>query len=67
MIWIYDAGLYRQDTVERLASEALRHLRALIAHCLEGEAPGHTPTDFPHAGLEQGQLDRLLGRIGRAR
>jgi non-ribosomal peptide synthase protein (TIGR01720 family) len=65
LIWVYDRGRYRPETVERLASDSLRHLRALIAHCLGGEASGHTPTDFPHAGLEQGQLDKLLGKIGR--
>ncbi len=67
LVWVYDSGRYRRDTIERLAAAGLEHLRALIAHCLGGEASGHTPTDFPHAGLEQGQLDKLLGKIGRGR
>jgi amino acid adenylation domain-containing protein/non-ribosomal peptide synthase protein (TIGR01720 family) len=65
LVWIYDRGRYRRDAVERLAAASLDRLRALIARCLSGEAPGHTAADFPHAGLEQGQLDRLLGKIGR--
>ncbi len=67
LVWIYDRGRYHHGTVERLAAVALDHLRGLIAYCLRGEASGHTPVDFPHAGLEAGQLDRLLGKIGGRR
>ncbi len=67
LVWIYDRGRYLQETVERLAAAALDHLRGLIAHCLGGEASGHTPVDFPHAGLKADQLDRLLGKIGGRR
>jgi amino acid adenylation domain-containing protein/non-ribosomal peptide synthase protein (TIGR01720 family) len=67
LVWIYDRARYRSGTIERLAAAALDHLRGLIAHCLGGEASGHTPVDFPHAGLEAQQLDRLLGKIGRRR
>jgi non-ribosomal peptide synthase protein (TIGR01720 family) len=65
LIWIYDRERYRREAVEKLAAASLDRLRALIARCLSGETPGHTATDFPHAGLEQEQLERLLGKIGR--
>jgi non-ribosomal peptide synthase protein (TIGR01720 family) len=64
LVWIFDGGRYRRTTIERLAAAHLEHLRRLIAHCRAGEASGHTPADFPHAGLQQEQLDRLLGKIG---
>ena len=67
LVWVYDRARFRHGTVERLATAALDHLRGLIAYCLRGETTGHTPVDFPHAGLEAGQLDRLLGKIGRRR
>jgi non-ribosomal peptide synthase protein (TIGR01720 family) len=67
LVWIYDRGRWFPETVERAAAAALKHLRRLIAHCLGGEASGHTPIDFPHAGLQAEQLDRLMGKIGRQR
>jgi non-ribosomal peptide synthase protein (TIGR01720 family) len=67
LVWVYDRARYRRDTIEGLAAAALDHLRGLIAHCLRGEASGHTPVDFPHAGLEPAQLERLLGKVGRER
>ncbi|HEV2147714.1 MAG TPA: non-ribosomal peptide synthase/polyketide synthase [Longimicrobiaceae bacterium] len=33
--WRYDRGIYRQETVERLAGRYLEALRCLIAHCRE--------------------------------
>ncbi|HET9226172.1 MAG TPA: condensation domain-containing protein, partial [Thermoanaerobaculia bacterium] len=60
MVWTYDRVRYRREEIERQAAETLNHLRALIAR-----APVPTAADFPHAGLEQAQLDRLLGKIGR--
>ncbi|HWM91033.1 MAG TPA: amino acid adenylation domain-containing protein [Thermoanaerobaculia bacterium] len=65
LVWIYDRERYRPEAIERLATASLDRLRALIARCISGEASGHTAVDFPHAGLEQEQLDRLLGKIGR--
>ncbi|HVG10761.1 MAG TPA: amino acid adenylation domain-containing protein [Thermoanaerobaculia bacterium] len=65
LVWIYDRERYRREAVEKLAAASLDRLRGLIARCLSGETPGHTAMDFPHAGLEQEQLERLLGKIGR--
>ncbi|MEA2563975.1 MAG: hypothetical protein QOH06_5479 [Acidobacteriota bacterium] len=65
LVWIYDRGRYRRETIERLAADTMDRLRALIARCLSGETSGHIAADFPHAGLEQQQLERLLGKIER--
>ena len=59
--WTYSEALHRPSTVERLADGFVTALRGLIAHCLEPEAGGYTPSDFPLAPLDQETLDRLLG------
>ena len=58
LVWIYDRERYGREEIERRAAVTLERLRALI------DRP-RTAADFPHAGLEQAQLDRLLGKIGR--
>jgi amino acid adenylation domain-containing protein/non-ribosomal peptide synthase protein (TIGR01720 family) len=58
--WGYSENLHRRSTIERLAEGFLVFLRALIDHCRSSEAGGFTPSDFPHAGLDQERLDRLL-------
>ncbi|HEU4454854.1 MAG TPA: amino acid adenylation domain-containing protein, partial [Longimicrobium sp.] len=60
--WTYGEGTHRRETVERLAGGYAAELRALAAHAREEEAGGYTPSDFPLAGLGQGELDRVLGR-----
>ncbi|HLM57759.1 MAG TPA: amino acid adenylation domain-containing protein, partial [Pyrinomonadaceae bacterium] len=62
--WSYSRDLHDRATVERLAADHLETLRAIVAHCLSPEAGGHTPSDFPLAKLEQGQLDELLRTTG---
>ena len=54
-------GVHRRETVERLAEDFAGELRELVAHCRGAEAGGYTPSDFPLAGLEQAELDALLG------
>ncbi|HET7461935.1 MAG TPA: non-ribosomal peptide synthase/polyketide synthase [Longimicrobium sp.] len=55
----YGARLHRPETVRRLADAWLRHLRALIEHCAADGAGGHTPSDFPLAGIDAGTLAML--------
>ncbi|TRX76808.1 non-ribosomal peptide synthase/polyketide synthase [Pseudomonas mangiferae] len=57
--WTFSEALYHASTVEALAKDYLDELQALIAHCLEPEAGGVTPSDFPLAKLDQAQLDAL--------
>ncbi len=57
MRWSYGAGVYRKETVQRLAEGFLAELRGLIAHCTAAEAGGSTPWDFPLARVEQAWLD----------
>lgn len=57
----YRPDLHRRSTVEGLAARFAGALRELIAACRSGAA-ALTPSDFPEAGLDQGDLDRLFGR-----
>ncbi|HEV2861081.1 MAG TPA: amino acid adenylation domain-containing protein [Pyrinomonadaceae bacterium] len=62
--WSYSRDLHDRATVERLAADYLETLRAVVAHCLSPGAGGHTPSDFPLAGLDQRRLDELLRDAG---
>ncbi|MET0395681.1 MAG: amino acid adenylation domain-containing protein, partial [Longimicrobiaceae bacterium] len=57
----YGSAVHRAETVERLAEWYAEELRTLVAHCRSAEAGGYTPSDFPLSGLEQAELDALLG------
>ncbi len=59
--WTYSRHRHRRATIETLARSFLDRLRALIDHCCSPSAGGHTPSDFPLAGLDQTRLDRLTG------
>ena len=61
--WTYSSNLHRAETIERLAARHLEALRALIAHCCSGQAGKATPSDFPLAGLDKDELDRLANLI----
>ncbi|MFB7912305.1 condensation domain-containing protein, partial [Kitasatospora sp. NPDC056076] len=65
LAWTYPAEIYGEATVRGLAEEMRTALRELAEHCARPGAGGRTPSDFPLAGLDQEQLDRLVGD-GRA-
>ena len=46
-----------------LAEETLVALRELIAHCAGGGTGRYSPSDFPESGLDQAQLDSLVGEL----
>ncbi len=59
--WTYSGRVHQQATVTALAENYQTKLEALIDHCVSPEAGGYTPSDFPLSGLDQRQLDRLVG------
>ena len=60
--WRYSERLHRRTTVTHVGERYLDELRALIR--LSGRVNSvHTPSDFPLARVDQGQLDALLGRL----
>ena len=61
--WSYGGGIYRRETIERLAGELIARLQALLAHCRSPEAGGYTPSDFPLARVGQEDLDRVFDEV----
>ena len=57
--WTYSEHVHRRATIESLASATMDALRGLIAHCLEVESGGATPSDFDKADLTQEAIDML--------
>ncbi|GAA4465493.1 hypothetical protein GCM10023170_074870 [Phytohabitans houttuyneae] len=57
----YSHRLHDEATVRRLADDYLAALREIIDHCVQPDAGGRTPSDFPLAGLDQAAVDRLAG------
>jgi non-ribosomal peptide synthase protein (TIGR01720 family) len=62
--WAYSADVHSQSTIGELARSYLRRLEAMIDHCRLASETSHTPSDFPMADLNQGELDALLSRFG---
>ncbi|MEN3357664.1 MAG: hypothetical protein V7637_1646 [Mycobacteriales bacterium] len=59
LTWYYSERLHRENTIRSLAEQTVRALREIIGHCA-GHS-GRTPADFPLAGLNQAEVDRLAG------
>ncbi|HEX3788439.1 MAG TPA: non-ribosomal peptide synthase/polyketide synthase [Pseudonocardiaceae bacterium] len=59
--WTYSAELHDERTVRGLAEDMAQAVRAIVEHCAAPDAGGRTPSDFPLAGLNQAELDRLVG------
>ncbi|WP_434711740.1 non-ribosomal peptide synthase/polyketide synthase [Pseudomonas sp. D3-27] len=57
--WSFSTQMFDEATIQALAEDYARELRALIDHCCQTERHGFTPSDFPLAGLNQEQLDAL--------
>ncbi|MEX5584821.1 non-ribosomal peptide synthetase [Pseudomonas lurida] len=57
--WTFSRERFDQPTVRELAEAYLAELQSLTQHCLQDDAGGLTPSDFPLAQLSQSQLDSL--------
>ena len=56
--WNYSREIHSEAAIHALQVSFQAQLEALIEHCASG-VRGATPSDFPLAGLSQGQLDGL--------
>ena len=61
----YSDQVHEQQTIDRVASQCIDRLRALITHCLSPEAGGHTPSDFPLANLDEQTFNRLASLLNK--
>ncbi|MGH3784762.1 MAG: amino acid adenylation domain-containing protein, partial [Pseudonocardiaceae bacterium] len=59
--WAYSDNLHQRHTIAALAADLLTELQQIINHCATPGAGGRTPSDFPLAGLDQSEVDRLVG------
>ena len=57
--WTYSHARFTRESIEQLVALYREQLSLLIAHCSDERHGGVTPSDFPLAGLDQGQLDAL--------
>jgi len=57
----YSEVAHRTATARRLLDLIGDRLRQLIAHCLESDAGGYTPSDFPLAQLDAATLRKVVG------
>ncbi|WP_276574997.1 non-ribosomal peptide synthetase [Pseudomonas tohonis] len=57
--WTFSREQFDEQTIQRLADDYAAELEQLIEHCAQPINQGVTPSDFPLAGLGQGQLDAL--------
>jgi non-ribosomal peptide synthase protein (TIGR01720 family) len=61
--WSFSRNRHRRETIEGLAANFLAGLRDIIS---QKEATAElSQTDFPHASLSQGDLDKIIDRIRR--
>ncbi|WP_054886198.1 non-ribosomal peptide synthase/polyketide synthase [Pseudomonas sp. NBRC 111130] len=57
--WTFSTCTFEASRVQALATAFEDALQALVEHCQQPANRGVTATDFPLAGLDQGQLDAL--------
>lgn len=63
MNWTYDRDIHDRETIMSLADDYSHTLKQLINHCLDPHIGGYTPSDFPDAGLDQGDLDAFIDKL----
>ena len=63
----FSRNRHRRATVEGWLRGYASALRQLLDHCRSAAAGCVTPSDFPLASFNQRQLDRLVGKLNRAR
>ncbi|MFC0210897.1 amino acid adenylation domain-containing protein [Paenibacillus chartarius] len=60
----YSGGMYRKETIERLAGMLRSSLRQVIAHCVGKERTELTPSDVLYKGLTIEELERIAEQTG---
>ena len=60
----YDTALFSTNVMEELSTQYKQHLKALIEYCITQEETGFTPSDFPSARIDQGDLEDLFDEFG---
>ena len=61
--WGYSKLVFKKPTIEMLAAELEKQLRAIVDHCVSKSEIGYTPSDFPEAEISQEDLDMLIQNL----
>ena len=61
--WSYPVTFFKDQSIQELAKNFYNNLKILTDYCLTSDESGFTPSDFPEAGLDQEDLDNLLGQM----
>ena len=61
--WSFSDRTHRRETIEEIAEQYIEELRRLISHCLSQEGDTYTPSDFPLANIQQGQLESIAAKL----
>jgi len=59
----YPHGQYMPEAIHRLSGFFKQHLTTIIRHCMEKKEGERTASDFSHARLEQGELDKVYAML----
>jgi amino acid adenylation domain-containing protein/non-ribosomal peptide synthase protein (TIGR01720 family) len=57
--WTFSHERHDEATIRQLVEDYRQELAALIAHCVQNDGAGATPSDFPLVSLTQERLDAL--------
>ncbi|MEM7571968.1 MAG: amino acid adenylation domain-containing protein [Bacteroidota bacterium] len=61
--WTFDKKTESSDQLKAVQAVYLNTLEEIIDHCLKTSERQYSPSDFPDSGLNQDDLDQLLGQI----
>jgi amino acid adenylation domain-containing protein/non-ribosomal peptide synthase protein (TIGR01720 family) len=61
----YSSNYHSAPTIRRVAEAYVEALRDVISHCLDAEAGGYSPADFPAADLDQKRINLLRTKYKR--
>ena len=56
----YSKDKYEDELIETFLNSIKKSLSEIIEHCINPDAGGYTPSDFPLANILQEELDKLL-------
>ncbi|MEL6353401.1 MAG: condensation domain-containing protein [Cyanobacteria bacterium J06627_28] len=61
--WRSDDYFVPVSAMEKLAELYVQQLKVIIEHCTGPQTGGFTPSDFPDADLDQGELDSFISQL----
>ncbi|MEO3776708.1 amino acid adenylation domain-containing protein [Micromonospora sp. B11E3] len=63
MRWTYGEAAHQQETVERVARQALEVLNRLAGEARRPDVSGYSPSDLPVGGLNQAEINELVDQL----